>query len=165
MPTALLSDSCHNGNLINSLSIRSLHTEDLDAVIAIEKLTSVHPWSLSQFQHCIEQSAVLVSEREVFGYTVISTAMDEAEVHNIAVAPEFQGRGLGSMLLDHSIGNLPVEILKLYLEVRVSNFAAIRLYTSRGFQKVGERRDYYRTEYGREDAFVMRLDIGPKGVI
>jgi ribosomal-protein-alanine N-acetyltransferase len=157
-----LSDFCHTSDLINSLSIRSLQVDDLDAVVAIETLTSDHPWSLAQFHRSIEQSAVLVSERQVLGYTVVSTAADEAEIHNIAVAPEFQGRGLASFLLDHSICTLPAEILKLYLEVRVSNFTAIRLYTSRRFQKVGERRDYYRTEYGCEDALVMRLDIGPK---
>jgi len=157
-----LSDFCHTRDLINSLSIRSLQVGDLDAVMAIETLTSVHPWSLAQFHQSIEQSAVLVSERQVLGYTVVSTAADEAEIHNIAVAQEVQGRGLGSLLLDHSIGTLPAEILKIYLEVRVSNFTAIRLYTSRRFQKVGERRDYYRTEYGCEDALVMRLDIGPK---
>jgi ribosomal-protein-alanine N-acetyltransferase len=157
-----LSDFCHTSDLINNLSIRGLQVDDLDAVVSIETLTSVHPWSLAQFHQSIDQSAVLVSERQVLGYTVISTAADEAEIHNIAVAPEFQGRGLGSFLLDHSIGTLPAEILKLYLEVRVTNFTAIRLYTSRRFQKVGERRDYYRTEYGCEDALVMRLDIGPK---
>ena len=157
-----MSDFCHTSDLINSLSIRSLQVGDLDAVMAIETLTSVHPWSLAQFHQSIEQSAVLVSERQVLGYTVVSTAADEAEIHNIAVAQEVQGRGLGSLLLDHSIGTLPAEILKIYLEVRVSNFTAIRLYTSRRFQKVGERRDYYRTEYGCEDALVMRLDIGPK---
>lgn len=157
-----MSDFCHTSDLINSLSIRSLQVGDLDAVVAIETLTSVHPWSLAQFHQSIEQAAVLVSERQVLGYAVISTAANEAEIHNIAVVPEFQSRGLGSFLLDHSIGTLPAEILKLYLEVRVSNFTAIRLYTNRRFQKVGERRDYYRTEYGCEDALVMRLDIGPK---
>ena len=157
-----MSDFCHTSDLIDNLSIRGLRVDDLDAVVSIETLTSVHPWSLAQFHQSIDQSAVLVSELQVLGYTVMSTAADEAEIHNIAVAPEFQGRGLGSFLLDHSIGTLPAEILKLYLEVRVSNFTAIRLYTSRRFQKVGERRDYYRTEYGCEDALVMRLDIGPK---
>ena len=160
-----MSDSCHNSDLIKTLSIRSLQVGDLDEVLAIEKLTSVDPWSLAQFQQCIDQSVVLVSARQVFGYTVVSMAVDEAEVHNIAVAPEFQGRGLGALLLDHSIGELPAAILKLYLEVRVSNFSAIRLYASRNFEKVGERRHYYRTEYGRENALVMALDISSKGAI
>jgi ribosomal-protein-alanine N-acetyltransferase len=41
------------------------------------------------------------------------------------------------------------------LEVRVSNFSAINLYTKIGFAQVGQRRDYYATEYGREDALLM----------
>jgi ribosomal-protein-alanine N-acetyltransferase len=43
------------------------------------------------------------------------------------------------------------------LEVRVSNFSAIRLYLNYGFIEVGRRRDYYRTEFGREDAILMTL--------
>jgi ribosomal-protein-alanine N-acetyltransferase len=39
----------------------------------------------------------------------------------------------------------------------VSNFSAIRLYFNYGFIEVGRRRDYYRTEYGREDAILMTL--------
>jgi ribosomal-protein-alanine N-acetyltransferase len=45
------------------------------------------------------------------------------------------------------------------LEVRASNLAAIGLYRSMGFADIGLRRDYYRTENGREDAILMGREL------
>ena len=44
---------------------------------------------------------------------------------------------------------------RIFLEVRVSNSQAVAFYQSMGFKAVGQRRDYYRTDDGREDAIVM----------
>jgi ribosomal-protein-alanine N-acetyltransferase len=47
-------------------------------------------------------------------------------------------------------------IVKLSLEVRVSNEAAIKLYEKFGFQKVGTRPNFYREP--RENAHIMTRD-------
>jgi ribosomal-protein-alanine N-acetyltransferase len=83
--------------------------------------------------------------------------VDLAEILNIAINPQYQGRRLGSQLLSHGLQSLPDFIESVLLEVRVSNFSAIRLYLNYGFNEVGRRRDYYRTECGREDAILMTL--------
>ncbi len=50
----------------------------------------------------------------------------------------------------------------LWLEVRASNVRARLLYRQRGMAEVGLRRGYYPAPRGaREDAVVMRLDLGP----
>jgi ribosomal-protein-alanine N-acetyltransferase len=46
-----------------------------------------------------------------------------------------------------------------FLEVRVSNLAAIALYTSEGFCEVGLRRGYYPGVHGREDAVIMARSL------
>ena len=73
------------------------------------------------------------------------------------MAPGRQGTGCGSRLLRAMIYELRGTIRQLSLEVRVSNFRAIRLYQQLGFIQVGERRGYYPTadEHLREDALVM----------
>jgi ribosomal-protein-alanine N-acetyltransferase len=43
----------------------------------------------------------------------------------------------------------------VFLEVRISNAAAIHLYTGSGFGEVGMRRAYYPARRGREDALVL----------
>ena len=78
---------------------------------------------------------------------------------NICISPEYQGRRLGSQLLTHLLNQLADDIEVVYLEVRVSNFRAIHLYHNKGFREVGQRRDYYPTEFGREDAILMNLTL------
>jgi len=49
----------------------------------------------------------------------------------------------------------------LWLEVRVGNARAIKVYQSHGFELVGQRKAYYVAGRGkREDALVMRLQLG-----
>jgi ribosomal-protein-alanine N-acetyltransferase len=49
-----------------------------------------------------------------------------------------------------------------FLEVRVSNLAAIELYAKEGFSAVGRRHDYYPATAAtpREDALVLRRALG-----
>jgi ribosomal-protein-alanine N-acetyltransferase len=49
-----------------------------------------------------------------------------------------------------------------FLEVRPSNPLAIALYQSVGFVQIGRRKAYYQAENGREDALVLKLDLGTK---
>jgi len=130
---------------------------DLDQVRAIELSTSASAWSKQQFQQSLDSGYVLVAENKVLGFAIVATVLDQAELHNIAIAPALQGQGLGRQLHDGMIEQLPAEVKSLYLEVRVSNIAATRLYQQTGFVQIAERRDYYKTEFGREDALIMGL--------
>ncbi len=73
---------------------------------------------------------------------------------SIAVLKEYRGRGIGSALLRETIRAVREEYgaEAIYLEVRVSNYPAIRLYEKFGFRKVRIIRGYYRDG---EDAYVM----------
>jgi ribosomal-protein-alanine N-acetyltransferase len=141
-------------------SIRGMEVADLNQVVAIEQRCSQSHCSLKQFQQSLDDSEVLVSAGKIIGFSVVASILNEAEIHNVAVHPDHQGLGLGSVLLDHVITHLPAATTQLYLEVRASNFRAIRLYLQKDFLQVGERRDYYKTEYGREDALLMSRSIG-----
>lgn len=141
-----------------------MSAEDLLQIVAIEREATPSPWSVKQFEQSLEQHRCLVmvasnSPDVILGYTVVSTLLDQAEVLNICINPQYQGRGLGSQLLSHVLKQLPDVIEVVYLEVRVSNFRAIHLYQNHGFITVGERRDYYPTEFGREDAILMNLQL------
>lgn len=144
-----------------------MSAEDLLQIVAIEREATPSPWSGKQFEQSLEQHRCLVvvagsssanSSGLILGYAVVSTLLDQAEVLNICINPQYQGRGLGSQLLSHLLKQLADVIEVVYLEVRVSNFRAIHLYQNHGFIAVGERRDYYPTEFGREDAILMNLE-------
>jgi ribosomal-protein-alanine N-acetyltransferase len=128
---------------------------DLEAVVAIEQLNSKSPWSKNQFLQCIEWTLVVVVDNTVVGFAVVLEVVDQAELQNISIHPDHKELGLGEELLDYVIKGLPKKINQIYLEVRVSNFSAIRLYNKIGFVEIGQRRGYYSTEYGREDALLM----------
>lgn len=80
---------------------------------------------------------------------------------SIAVLREYRGRGIGSALLSETI-NVMKNIYKvesLFLEVRVSNTPAIRLYKKYGFKVVRRIPHYYRDG---EDAYVMVVRLAGK---
>ena len=78
----------------------------------------------------------------------------EYEIHTIGVDAVYQGQGIGrqllAALLEYANGGT------IFLEVRTDNDAAISLYESVGFLRVGMRRRYYRASGA--DAYTMRRD-------
>lgn len=92
------------------------------------------------------------------GYAGISrlgrTPPFEYEVHTIGVDPDYQGRGIGRRLLDELLAF--ADGGAVYLEVRTDNDAAIALYRSTGFERIGLRRRYYRVSGA--DAYTMRRE-------
>ena len=83
--------------------------------------------------------------------------VDEAHITNIAVLKEYQGQGIGGLLLIATI-DLAREFNAsfLTLEVRASNLVAQNLYSRYGFNKTGLRRGYYLDN--REDAIIMSTE-------
>jgi ribosomal-protein-alanine N-acetyltransferase len=78
----------------------------------------------------------------------------EYEIHTIGVDAAYQGQGIGrqllTALLEYADGGT------IFLEVRTDNDAAISLYESVEFVRVGMRRRYYRASGA--DAYTMRRD-------
>ncbi len=71
-------------------------------------------------------------------------AAGEAELLRIAVDPAHLGQGWGRSLLEACQEALAAERMpSLFLEVRVSNAAAIRLYQACGWKRCGLRSGYY----------------------
>ena len=83
----------------------------------------------------------------------------EAQVYNIAIAPEYRREGIGKELLLHLISKARMDGCTLVtLEVRAGNTAALELYRRIGFREVGCRKGYY--QKGKEDAIQMDLSLG-----
>jgi ribosomal-protein-alanine N-acetyltransferase len=144
---------------IGVVKVREMSADDLEGVIEIEQGNAKYPWTENQFRdalHCIQ---VLVVDQKVIGFVALLVIIDQAEVQNISIHVDYQVLGYGEYLLNHAVKNLADSVSKVYLEVRESNFSAIRLYNKAGFTEVGQRRGYYPTEFGREDALLMCLAI------
>jgi [ribosomal protein S18]-alanine N-acetyltransferase len=95
--------------------------------------------------------------RSIVGYAGLWLMTDEAHITTIAVDPEYQGNGIGELLLLGLIErSVQIGAHWLTLEVRVTNKVAQSLYEKYTFKEMGLRRRYY-SDNG-EDALVMWTD-------
>jgi ribosomal-protein-alanine N-acetyltransferase len=143
------------------VTVRRARTEDLPGILAIERVSFTDPWSRSSFAALLEQPRVYFSvaldpdTAALVGYVVAWFVLDEAELANLAVAPEARGNGIGATLLSGALAASEERgTTAMFLEVRSSNQSAIALYTAHGFVEVGRRRAYYRRPV--EDALILR---------
>ena len=127
-------------------------------IAALEQQIFSDAWSeksiASELSNELSLWLVALDEDTVAGYIGSQTVLGEADMLNLAVAPEYRRRGVGRELVQELISRLDAHCLTL--EVRVSNENARRLYESMGFIQVGLRRNYY--EKPREDAMILRKE-------
>lgn len=142
-----------------------MEERDVAMVASIERAAYPFPWSATIFRDCIRVGYncwLAEVEGTVAGYSVLSVAAAEAHILNLCVAPEWQGQGIGRILLTRVIQLARYHRVKgIFLEVRPSNTAARRLYEKAGFVEVGCRPSYYPGTAQREDALIMSLELGP----
>jgi ribosomal-protein-alanine N-acetyltransferase len=153
------------GTRSTALTVRPANQADLDEVAAIERAVFKDPWSRRSFADLVDRPEVvfLVASdgNATVAYSVVLIAGEESELANLAVAPLMQRQHLGARLLHDAIDAAASrECKEMFLEVRASNLAAIKLYTTTGFNPVGRRVRYYARPV--EDAIVMKLGIGDK---
>ena len=91
---------------------------------------------------------------DILGYAGVLMVPDESDITKISVRQDQRRKGIGRALLKALQEKMPEHgVRKIFLEVRVSNAPAVRLYESCGFEQVGERKKYYSDPV--EDALVM----------
>ena len=144
----------------STVTIRPARATDLPAILGIERVSFTDPWSRSSFTALLEQPRVyfavaLDATGTLLGYTVAWFVLDEAELANLAVAPDARGRGIGTLLLEGALEAAEARGSEaMYLEVRASNVSALALYGSHGFIEISRRKSYYKRPV--EDALVLR---------
>lgn len=127
--------------------IESLKETEIPTIAELEKASFSKPWSEQSIKSSFESvSCKFFTAKEngrIVGYIGLSVAADEGYILNVAVFPEQRGKGIGKALVKFLLEKYKNELSFLTLEVRPSNTAAVRLYSSFGFEKAGERKNYY----------------------
>ncbi len=145
------------------IELRAMVEADLPAVLAIENAIYAFPWTPGNFRDSLAAGyscSAYVRDGELIGYAVVMLAADEAHLLNLSIAAAWQRQGHGSQLLHRVCACARGSGARLvFLEVRPSNLAALRLYQRHGFQRVGLRREYYPDQSGREDALILSLPL------
>jgi len=138
--------------------------EDLGAVAEVLRACpEAGDWTGAALEESLaaEPGGFLVAweSEELAGFIVGRHAVDQGEILNVGVAPKWRRRGVGEALVRGLLGEFCADgVTQMFLEVRASNGAAMRLYEGMGFRKVGSRVGYYREP--REDAWILEWRRG-----
>ena len=144
-------------------TIQPMEAGHVSQVAALEKLCFSTPWSersvAGELENPLSLWLVAADGSRVLGYVGSQSVMDEADLMNLAVLPEFRRQGIAEALLG-SLHRLLVAqgVRQVSLEVRASNEAARSLYGALGYQQVGRRPNYYVSP--REDGLILRKELG-----
>ena len=137
------------------ITIRTMVSADLEAVVALESAEQPRPWSERMFRQELETEnrRYLVAENDrIVGFGGVMVIDDEAHITNLLVTEQHRGKGIGRRLV-RALMKSAVEMgaQHVTLEVRSSNATARKLYAGLGLAPVGIRPNYY----GDEDALIM----------
>lgn len=139
--------------------IEEMNVNHVSAVAELEKLCFSDPWSeksiASELNNPLSAWLVAVEKDIVVGYIGSQTVIDESDMMNVAVHPDYRRNGIAEALVTALAAALKEKgSASLTLEVRASNDPAISLYEKLGFSQVGRRPNYYRNP--KEDALILR---------
>jgi [ribosomal protein S18]-alanine N-acetyltransferase len=143
-------------------------TDDLPSVIGLEdELFAEDAWTREMFAAELSGKPggrfylVAEDDGQVVGYAGLLTPAGgrpgggQADVLTMAVTTARWGQGIGSALLEALLAEAEDRGCdEVFLEVRVDNPRAQKLYTRYGFRRIGLRRGYYQPS--GTDAIVMR---------
>ena len=163
---------------VSELSFLPMTTADLDAVLAIESVSHIHPWTQGNFSdslaaghwaYCVRpqlEDAIKGSYLDpeiLWAYCILFPAVDELHLLNITVSPKLRRLGIGAKMM-HAIEGVAAQqqMPRIILEVRPSNINALQLYQTLGYEQIGLRKNYYPGDAIsglREDAWVFAKSI------
>ena len=166
-----------------SIKIRRMREEDIPQAVEIEKIAFTRPWSKSVFKatlllpyaayyvavdqedveredmerEAVDQEEGQADDRErVVGICGVKKIFEEGDISNVAVHPDYRGRGISRRMLQMLIEEAREDgVTEFTLEVRAGNVPAVRLYESFGFKTEGIRPRFY--DHPVEDGLIMWL--------
>lgn len=142
-------------------SVRRARVTDLPSIVEIERASFVEPWEPDTLRQSIEwfpgTCFVATVGKEVTGFLIATPqAVNEGffgHICNLAVSPDFRGRGIGTMLLRRAEHQFALDGAEgMQLEVRESNHVARSFYKKNGYEEAMVFAGYYSNG---EDAIVM----------
>ena len=141
------------------IEIVDMNRFHIDGVVEVENATFHIPWTKEDFEREIKENnmavyKVALVDGKPVGYAGMWHIVNEGHITNVAVHEDYRKMGIGEKLIDALFDvAYEREMIGLTLEVRISNMAAQKLYTKKGFKPEGFRKNYYQDT--KEDAVIM----------
>ena len=142
--------------------IEKMSPSHVGEIARLEKECFSTPWSedglKSELNNAFARFFVATYAGEIAGYVGAHNVLGEVYITNVAVFEKFRRKGVAKKLIDALLETAKAENGNFVtLEVRESNIPAVSLYEKCGFEKVGERKNFY--EKPRENAVLMTYFI------
>lgn len=142
-----------------TIIIRPIEPQELPELFAVEQASHEFPWTEGILKDCLAvgyPSWAILEEDRLVGYGMMSLAVGECHILNVCVIPDARRKGYARQLMQTMLAAAKAAGAEVaFLEVRVSNQAALNLYRQLGFNEIGIRKNYYPDANGREDAVML----------
>ena len=133
---------------MSSLAITTLQEKDLIQIACLDREIFPDFWTEEMWKSEFERKDFFgfaaTMDENIVGYICGTSLFEEGELPKVAVKKECRGLGIGGKLVDRLLVEMREKgVEKIFLEVRVSNSSALKLYLGKGFEKLRERKRYY----------------------
>lgn len=139
--------------------IKEATLDDIDFLLKVENECFPDPWNFDMLESEVlaphATYSIFYVDQTAVGYYSFLHIFDEAHIMNVAILPDYQGKGYGNKMMDLLLNQtLELSLPHITLEVRRGNDKAISLYKKFGFKLAGVRPRYY---MDGEDALIFWL--------
>jgi [ribosomal protein S18]-alanine N-acetyltransferase len=150
---------------VRLVAIREMNPRDVEELLPMERVSSLTPWSRQMFLNelgnplssCFVASVEGGSPGTPSGFICFRDVGKESEILNLCVHPLYRRHGIGRRLMEFYLDRCAAGGIEIsHLEVSVSNEAALNLYRSFSYEKVGLRKRFYQ---GKIDALLLTRKI------
>jgi len=135
--------------VIDGVMIRTMHASDLPAVAELDEAAFMSLWQnpLNALEKALPQATsatVMEDAQGLVGYQISTANPFGAHLARLAVRPDAQRRGLGSLIVADLIRRLKKKnVARLTVNTQSDNHASLALYEKMGFVVTGEKFPVY----------------------
>lgn len=135
-------------------TLEVLHKSSIDPYLSAAHFESLLN-NLHIYGYGIEYFSHDTQDPSLCGFIIVKKLLEEAEIIELCVAPAYQRRGWGALLMQTFLEEASADnIKKIFLEVAVDNDNAQKFYAYFGFKPYARRPQYYKRRNGqRVDAY------------
>ena len=144
---------------MDKVEIKKMSLNEVEEVFLIERVffdVKSNESILSSFNSENLNYFVCYLNDTIIGFLECSIILDEAELYEIAIIENYQGKGYSKILMEYFIDYCKsMNVRTIFLEVNTINNKAISLYSKFDFRQYAIRKNYY----GENDAILMKRDL------
>jgi ribosomal-protein-alanine N-acetyltransferase len=149
-----------SANLLEHINYTDAKLSDLDNIFKLESNSYDHPWTIGILRDCLVNHYDFYKaeyNNNLIGYVIAKISIYETHILNLTISEDYRQRGIATELLEMIFSKCYiVNSLNIFLEARVNNTPAIKLYEKHDFRRISIRKNYYQTSDGKQDAIIFK---------